>query len=246
MIVIPMAGLSSRFLKAGYTLPKYMLPAHGKTLFEHSVESFFKYFSQEHFLFIMLKSANSREFVRNKCQLLGIDDFSIVELDQPTLGQAHTVALGLDALSFTKDVSLTIFNIDTFRPGFTFPDFLSDKSVDGYLETFIGSGKNWSNVMPFEPGSNRVERTAEKQEISEYCCTGLYYFSSACRFKSTFERLRERGDQGMSAGEYFIAPMYNDLIREGGDIRFSVIPTDEVIFCGVPEEYKDFCNSATV
>ncbi|EOA0230274.1 capsular biosynthesis protein, partial [Escherichia coli] len=36
MIVIPMAGLSSRFKKAGYVKPKYMLEAHGKTLFSHS------------------------------------------------------------------------------------------------------------------------------------------------------------------------------------------------------------------
>ncbi|ECR5117115.1 capsular biosynthesis protein, partial [Salmonella enterica] len=34
MIIIPMAGLSSRFFKAGYTKPKYELKAHDKTLFE--------------------------------------------------------------------------------------------------------------------------------------------------------------------------------------------------------------------
>ncbi|TOH10549.1 capsular biosynthesis protein, partial [Vibrio parahaemolyticus] len=44
MIVIPMAGMSSRFFKAGYKLPKYMLEAHGKSLFEHSLRSFESYF----------------------------------------------------------------------------------------------------------------------------------------------------------------------------------------------------------
>ena len=38
-IVITMAGLGSRFKKAGYTVPKYMIEAHGKTLFEWSMES---------------------------------------------------------------------------------------------------------------------------------------------------------------------------------------------------------------
>ncbi|EKO3985769.1 capsular biosynthesis protein, partial [Vibrio fluvialis] len=42
MIMIPMAGMSSRFFKAGYSKPKYMLEAKGKTLFEHSVLSFEK------------------------------------------------------------------------------------------------------------------------------------------------------------------------------------------------------------
>ena len=33
-VVITMAGLGSRFRKAGYKVPKYMIEAHGKTLFE--------------------------------------------------------------------------------------------------------------------------------------------------------------------------------------------------------------------
>ena len=32
-IVITMAGLGSRFRKAGYQVPKYMIEAHEKTLF---------------------------------------------------------------------------------------------------------------------------------------------------------------------------------------------------------------------
>ncbi|MBD6989485.1 capsular biosynthesis protein, partial [Vibrio parahaemolyticus] len=44
MIIIPMAGMSSRFFNAGYDKPKYMLEARGVTLFEHSILSFKKYF----------------------------------------------------------------------------------------------------------------------------------------------------------------------------------------------------------
>lgn len=75
MIVIPMAGLSSRFKNAGYTKPKYMLEAHGKTLFNHSVSSFQKYFSSEKFLFIALDVNDTYEFIRSECLSLGINDF---------------------------------------------------------------------------------------------------------------------------------------------------------------------------
>ena len=47
MIVIPMAGMSRRFTEAGYTLPKYMLPAHQRSLFAHAVDSFRHYFKTE-------------------------------------------------------------------------------------------------------------------------------------------------------------------------------------------------------
>ena len=38
-IVITMGGLGSRFREAGYTVPKYMIEAKGKTLFEWSLIS---------------------------------------------------------------------------------------------------------------------------------------------------------------------------------------------------------------
>ena len=42
-IIITMAGLGSRFKKAGYDCPKYMIEAKGKTLFEWSMDSLVNY-----------------------------------------------------------------------------------------------------------------------------------------------------------------------------------------------------------
>ena len=46
-VVITMAGLGSRFRKAGYNVPKYMIEVHGKTLFEWSMESLEGYYDKE-------------------------------------------------------------------------------------------------------------------------------------------------------------------------------------------------------
>ena len=43
-IIIPMAGLSQRFIDEGYTLPKYMLYIGNQSMFTLSVSSFKKYF----------------------------------------------------------------------------------------------------------------------------------------------------------------------------------------------------------
>lgn len=240
MIIIPMAGLSSRFKKSGYELPKYMLNAKGKTLFEHSVESFRHYFSSECFLFIALSVYETKNFIKEKCKVLGIKNYKVVILNNPTRGQAETVYLGLKELGLEKDTDITVFNIDTFRPDFSYPRNFEINVVDGYLETFVGSGKNWSNVLPECSGSSKVIRTAEKQEISEFCCTGLYFWRSAFKFMALYERYQSRPVDEVDAGEYYIAPMYNDLIEEGGEVHFSVIDREDVIFCGVPSEYLDF------
>lgn len=238
-----MAGVSSRFKKAGYDLPKYMLEGKGKTLFEHSVESFKNYFDTQLFLFVALSVYDTEHFIEDKCQKMGVKNYKIVILDQPTRGQAETVYLGLKGMEIKQDTNITIFNIDTFRSDFVYPENFDIEVVDGYLETFIGTGKNWSNVLPESAGSSSVIKTAEKQEISEYCCTGLYYWKSALKFMSLYENYQSKPLADVDAGEYYIAPMYNDLIEQGGDVHFSIISHDDVVFCGVPSEYIEFIEN---
>lgn len=242
MIVFPMAGLSSRFAAAGYTLPKYRLEAHGRTLFAHAVGGFSAYFDTEPFLFIVRNIEDADAFVRNEAHGLGIRNFDIVMLDHETAGQAETVEYGLRIGGAPAECELTVFNIDTFRPGFRFPGFGSDK-VDGFLEVFRGSGDNWSYVRPSSAGSDKVAETAEKRPISDLCCTGLYNFSSVKSYRGIFERFKTDSVARMGLKELYIAPMYNLLIGDGADIRYSLIDRSEVIFCGVPQEYDDFLSS---
>ena len=75
MIIIPMAGASSRFLKDGYRIPKFMLPLWGSTVFDQSVKSFSKYFDTEHFKFVINGEFNTRSFVETRCRKLRIKSF---------------------------------------------------------------------------------------------------------------------------------------------------------------------------
>lgn len=234
--MIPMAGMSSRFFKAGYSKPKYMLEAKGKTLFEHSVLSFEKYFKDELFVFVIRDVYETKKFVIDQVKKLGIKDFKIVCLDVETKGQAETVFLGLDGIDDNE--SLTIFNIDTFRPEFSYPD-LSSKE-DGYLEVFQGSGDNWSFVLPENEESTLLVETAEKRPISDLCCTGLYYFNKVSDFKLSYNDYLNKPKELWEKGELYVAPLYNFLIKNGKSIHYHKIERDEVIFCGTPDEYDDF------
>ncbi|EIV8497178.1 glycosyltransferase family 2 protein [Vibrio vulnificus] len=236
MIMIPMAGMSSRFFKAGYSKPKYMLEAKGKTLFEHSVLSFEKYFKDELFVFVIRDVYETKKFVIDQVKKLGIKDFKIVCLDVETKGQAETVFLGLDGIDDNE--SLTIFNIDTFRPEFSYPG-LSSKE-DGYLEVFQGSGDNWSFVLPENEESTLLVETAEKRPISDLCCTGLYYFNKVSDFKLSYNDYLNKPKELWEKGELYVAPLYNFLIKNGKSIHYHKIERDEVIFCGTPDEYDDF------
>jgi hypothetical protein len=234
VIVIPMAGLSKRFTDAGYDRPKYMLPLGGKTVFDHAVESFRALFDAIPFLFIARDVADTRTFVERSCAALGVRSAKIVMLSAPTKGQAETVELGLAEAGVADDSPITIFNIDTFRPGFRFPEEAWWGNSDGYLEVFRGSGANWSYVRPSPTEPGVVLETAEKRPISDLCCTGLYHFATAGHFRMALMRERQQA----TATELYVAPLYNHLLAAGQRVHYAVVQTGDVIFCGVPAEYE--------
>lgn len=235
-----MAGLSSRFFKAGYKLPKYMLEAHGESLFNHSVKSFQKYFATINFVFIVRDVYGTPDFVKESVIELGIKYYDIVILDEETRGQAETVTLGLGNYR-DKDEDITIFNIDTFRPNFEYPDL--DGLGDGYLEVFQGTGDNWSFVRPLCSASTKVDLTTEKQPISDLCCTGLYYFRSVQDYFNAYDYYLSLPKEFWVNGELYVAPLYNYLIKQEKNIHYHEITSSEVVFCGVPEEYDLFLEN---
>jgi dTDP-glucose pyrophosphorylase len=225
-----MSGLSSRFFKAGYDIPKYQLPLRKHSVFYHAVNSFVNYFDKEKFIFVVRDIYDTIEFVQKEAVKLKIRDFDIVVLEHETKGQAETVYLGLK--NYQNDFPITIFNIDTVRYNYIKPDFINE--CDGYLEVFKGEGEHWSFVLADTDGS--VTKTTEKERISDLCSDGLYYFKSKSRFQDIFFETTQNNDTVFD--EYYIAPMYNKLIAKGFKIKYDLISTNEIDFCGTPEEYE--------
>ena len=239
MIVIPMAGASQRFQQAGYRQPKFMLELAGSFVFDHAVASFQRYFTNTPFLFVV-RDAHAGAFVEARILALGIVGANVVVLGTTTAGQAETVERGIGELGRSDDCELTIFNIDTFRPGFLFPDDPWFQTSDGYLEVMSATDPGLSFVQPLEENEEpRVARTAEKQVISDLGCTGLYHFRKSGDFREALERER----QAPSARELYIAPLYNHLIDRGRHIHYTKIESSHVVFCGTPEQYQSILNS---
>ncbi len=233
MIVFPMAGLSSRFLKAGYETPKFMLPLWGRFVFDYAAASFRSRFASEKFLFIYRETGGVKDFIEARARSLGIGEATLVALERETAGQAETVELGLDLAGADDSEPITIFNIDTFRnPGIEVAGLRGD--VAGWLEVFRGEGDNWSFVEPADE-TGLAGRTAEKDPISDLCCTGLYQFASGALFRRALAAERE----SPNASELYVAPIYNHLISAGEKIGFGLVDRSDILFCGVPAEYEE-------
>ena len=233
MIVLPMAGLSSRFARAGFAEPKYMLPLAGRPLLDWSILSFAADLAREPVLFIYRDVQGTGAFVRERAAACGVRDARLVELAAPTAGQAETVRLGVEGADVAPDEPLVIFNIDTLRPGLTVPS--DGAAAAGYLETFAGEGDHWSFVEPDPADPGRARRVVEKVRVSDLCCTGLYRFAKA----GLFLQALEAEAAAPSAAELYVAPLYNHLIGQGLEVRHAPAPAGALFFSGTPEEYAE-------
>lgn len=236
--VIPMAGKGQRFKDAGYDTPKMLINAKGKTLLEWSVDSLPLELCSK-LIFILLRKHTEEygliEFIKSKYS--GAYELCFVELDEVTRGQAETV---LKAKQFIdKNSDLLIFNIDTAFSSNTLVDSLMNDKSDGVLGAFedLSDSKKYSYAKLDEFGS--VMEVAEKVHISNNALTGLYHFKKA----NNFIRIAERNISAnrTSKGEFYIAPMYNDLIKEGKFFKLDFV--EELNVLGTPEELIKFIEN---
>ncbi len=232
--VITMAGLGSRFRKAGYRVPKYQIEAHGKTLFDWSMISLEGYrdiISQ--YIFIVRAEDHAVDFISKRCQVLGIRKYQIIELDHLTDGQATTAMFG--TLYWNRDEALLIYNIDTYVEAGQMN--AAQLKGDGFIPCFAGEGDHWSFVRVDEQG--KAVEVREKQRISEHCTLGAYYFKT-CGLYENLYREYYSSNETLEKGEKYVAPLYNYLITKGGEVYISDVDPASVHVLGTPEELMMF------
>lgn len=231
-IVITMGGLGSRFRKVGYTMPKYMIKVKGNSLFEWSMLSLRKFF-YEKFIFIVKKEDSAKEFIKLKCDKLGITNYSIIEINKLTRGQAETVLFAKE--QWNELEGLFIYNIDTYIAN----DMLQPELIsgDGFIPCFYGEGDHWSFVKIDD--DNEVVEVREKQRISKYCSIGAYYFKNCLLYQNAYSTLYLE-KKCLECGEQYIAPLYNILVKCKKKIRIQLIDNQFVHVLGTPEEVHMF------
>lgn len=246
-IVITMAGIGQRFKDAGYDVPKYRIEAHGKTLFEWSMESLAGFNDENNkCFFIVRREDDSAEFIRTTCEHMGIYQAEVIEIDYRTDGQATTALLA--ASKWDRNDSLLIYNIDTYVEA----GEMNENQIegDGFIPCFNAPGEHWSFVKLDETG--RAVMVKEKERISDNCTLGAYYFKTAGLYEELYREFYEedKGNKSNASGaelkERYIAPLYNYLIEKGGDIRISQVDFEKVHVLGTPEELKVFIDEYKV
>lgn len=240
-IVITMGGLGKRFRDAGYRVPKYMIEAKGKTLFEWSLLSLRGYAdAAERYVFIAMKDSevDVEAFIKRKCMEMGLSQYHVILLDYLTDGQATTAMLA--KRYWSEKNGLLIYNIDTYvEPGEMKAEELRG---DGFIPCFRAEGTHWSFVR-LDPATGKAVEIKEKERISSNCTLGAYYFSSCALYSQLYKEYYSEGKH-LVKGEKYVAPLYDYLLTKGGSIYISDIDPAKVHVLGTPEELQAFLREA--
>lgn len=209
-IVVPMAGHGSRFSEAGYTDPKPLIPVLGRPMIQLVIENLTP--SRPHqFIFICQRDHIERYQLAARLEEWA-PGCAVVVLDGVTEGAACTV---LAAREFIGDGPLMIANSDQYVD-IPIDDYLAAQveGVDGLIMTMTADDPKWSYAGLDAGGM--VTRVVEKEVISDQATVGIYNFGRGTDFVVGAERMIA-GDKRVN-GEFYVAPVYNELIEAGARV----------------------------
>jgi dTDP-glucose pyrophosphorylase len=138
---------------------------------------------------------------------------------------------------FSDDCELLIANSDQYLEE-DIDRFLAtarQAGTDGCIMTFPSTHPKWSFVKLVD---GEVLTVAEKRPISSNATAGLYYFRSSGDFLAAAEKMILKN--ASRDGEFFVSPVYNELILAGKRITTHPIAREQMHSLGTPEDVEAF------
>lgn len=237
-IIVPMAGHGSRFSKAGYIQPKPLIPIHGVPMIQLVIQNL-RPTRPHHFIFICQKSHVAAYDL--ECKLNEwTGGATIVTLDQVTEGAACTVLTARDYLN--PDQPIMIANSDQYIDIDinTYLEDMDSRVLDGSIMTMEASDPKWSFAAVDATGI--VTRVEEKHPISSHATVGIYSFRRARDYIDGASSMIAKGLR--VNGEFYVAPVYNELVERGRRIGIYNIGSEGagMYGLGIPTDLNFFTN----
>lgn len=260
-IVVPMAGLGSRFQVQTETNPEYRKPKpliliKGKPMVQWALESL-PFVSLPHrpattqftveprdFVFVCRRDHENDFQIRDKLKEIFSDAITVVLIEQITRGAAETVLKAKRYLDPQEDIIVS--DPDHYFDGsFLYEKILNkDAETAGIIPVFRppADEPKWSFSLV---GKDDVilavgEKDKELAAKGALANIGGYYFSKAKVYVEEAEQMIAEndltGDEGKK--EFYVAPTYNRLIEKGMKIVAAITP--QAWGLGTPKDVEYF------
>jgi HAD superfamily hydrolase (TIGR01509 family) len=232
-VLIPMAGLGSRFQDAGYTFPKPIIDVKGKPMIQAVIDNLNL---DANFIYVVQKEHIAKynldmllNLITPKCK--------IIEVEGITEGAACTTLLARDYLD--NNNPLIIANCDQLIEWNSneFMYKMIEQKVDAGIVTFTATHPKWSFVKVDE--YDYITEVAEKNPISDIATVGIYYWSNGSDYIKYADQMISKNIR--VNGEFYVCPIFNEAINDNKKIkRFNV---EKMWGIGTPEDLNYFIKT---
>jgi HAD superfamily hydrolase (TIGR01509 family) len=231
-IVIPAAGLGSRFASAGYTFPKPLIDVHGKPMIQVVVENIN---IKGRFIFIVQKSHYEKYNLNYLLNAIA-PNCVIIQTDGLTEGAACSVLLAKEYIN--NDDPLILANSDQFIEwdANQFVYVSNSDNVDGCISIFENSHPKFSYAKCDENGY--VTEVAEKKVISNNATTGIYYWKKGSDCVKYTEQMITKNIRVNN--EFYNCPVFNEAIEDGKKIK--TVSAKKFWCLGTPEDLQYYLS----
>ena len=231
--------MTSRFSSAGYELPKPLIPVHGHPMIRLVINNL-RPQQPYRFIFLCLQEHIEKHGIDNQLKKWE-PGCEIVIVDRVTEGAACTVLLAKKLIN--NGDSLMIANSDQWVDIDinTYLDNMNTLNLDGLIMTMWADDPKWSFVRL--DGQDHVKEVVEKKVISNEATVGIYNFKKGADFVSAAEIMIAK-DLRVN-GEFYVAPVYNELISRGQIIGYYNIGRvgSGMYGLGIPDDLNMFIKS---
>lgn len=234
-ILIPMAGLGSRFSQQGYTFPKPLIDVRGKPMIQLVVENLN---IDANYIFIVQKE-HYKKYNLNYLLPLLAENVQIVQVDGLTEGAACTTLLAKEFID--NESPLLIANSDQFiewDSTETMYKFDHEK-IDAAIVTFPNKHPKWSYAKLDDHGY--VIEVAEKKPISEHATVGIYYWKKGSDYIKYANEMIEKNIRVND--EFYVCPVFNQAILDNKKIIIHELDSSAMWGIGTPEDLKYFLEN---
>lgn len=234
-IVIPMAGRGSRFVRAGYELPKPLIDIYGHPMIEYVTENI-KPSCEHRFIYICQEEHLKKFDLANELKKMSVG-CEIITIDHITEGAACTVLLAEKFID--NDDALMIANSDQYVD-IDIDVYLSAiGGKDGLIMTMPANDPKWSFIK-YDVNGN-VIMVREKEVISNEATVGIYNYKHGKDFVKYAYQMIEKNIRVNN--EFYVAPVYNEMIQSGLKIGYYDIGA-KMFGLGIPEDLTFFKHQA--
>jgi len=234
-----MAGRGSRFADVGFTDPKPLIRFGDMPMIQWVIDNI-RPNRPHRFIFICLAEhlkayPKLRQELEKNCP-----DCQIVTVGTVTEGAACTVLLARKLID--NDYPLMIVNSDQFVD-VSIEEYLQrmeESQADGFIMSFMSDHPKWSYCR-LSP-DNTVTEVVEKKVVSNEATVGIYNFKRGREFVVGADSMIARNLR--VKGEFYVAPVYNQLIQAGSKVLFMNIGSEaeKMNGLGTPEDLAAFCR----